>query len=297
MRPRCVGANKGVVREYPLRSSPPGPELGSLLEEVYGVYHRPEYIHPDPLEFPRMFDDPLDREIAALVSSSLAYGNVRAIRSSLSAVFCRMGSSPRRFVEFSSRGGLEGAFSGFRHRFTGDAELVDFLWALGRVVEGFGSLKACFLEGFNPADPDVFSALGAFTSKIAAFMRAGKNSLLPCPGSPSACKRLNLFLRWMVRHDEIDPGGWPEVPKSSLVVPLDVHMHAIGLRLGLIRRRSADRKAALEMTDALRNIDPNDPVRFDFSLTRIGMRRLLGRLTDAPCGTGRHDEDIPVGGL
>ncbi len=95
--------------------------------------------------------------------------------------------------------------------------------------------------------------------------------LLPSPGKGSACKRLNLFLRWMVRSDDVDPGGWSGVDAGKLIVPLDTHMHRMGLEVGLTRRKQADMQAALEVTRAFRTIAPEDPVRYDFALTRLGI--------------------------
>jgi uncharacterized protein (TIGR02757 family) len=249
--------------------------LRTFLEEVYGLYHRPEFITPDPLEFLPAYDDPLERELAGILASALAYGNVRVIVSSVSAVLDKMGPSPRGFITASSRRDLEETFRLFRHRFTTGYELSEFIHALGCVLRRFGSLENCFLNGYDPRDPDTVRALDAFACEIGCFMGRRKNSLLPTPSSGSACKRLHLFLRWMVRSDEVDPGGWSGVSRSRLVVPLDVHMHAIGLALGLTARRQADLKTALEMTRVFREIDPEDPVRFDFSLTRMGMRRAL----------------------
>ena len=101
-------------------------------------------------------------------------------------------------------------------------------------------------------------------------MRAG---LLPSPSAGSACKRLNLFLRWMVRQDNVDPGGWDSVSPAKLIIPLDTHMHRIGRRLGLTPRRQADLRTAIEITEGFRGICPSDPVRYDFALTRLGIRR------------------------
>jgi uncharacterized protein (TIGR02757 family) len=116
-------------------------------------------------------------------------------------------------------------------------------------------------------------ALSALAGEIAAPFRGACNSLVPLPERGSACKRLHLFLRWMVRQDRVDPGGWSDVPAAKLVAPLDIHMHRISCHLGLTRRKQADARAALEVTRAFRQISPNDPVRYDFALSRLGIRR------------------------
>ncbi|MCD6487215.1 MAG: TIGR02757 family protein, partial [Syntrophobacterales bacterium] len=99
------------------------------------------------------------------------------------------------------------------------------------------------------------------------------NSLLPSPAKGSACKRLNLFLRWMVRHDDVDPGGWDDISSSKLIIPLDTHMHRICLALGITKRKQADMKTALEITRSFQVMAPHDPVRYDFALTRLGIRK------------------------
>ena len=144
------------------------------------------------------------------------------------------------------------------------------LFSAKRVIERYGSLQACFAAGLN-GDDTVLPALSSFTKELA--LSGGlSNGLLPSPAGGSACKRLNLFLRWMVRRDDVDPGGWDGVPASKLIVPLDTHMHRIGLALGLTGRRQADLRTAAEITAAFRAIAPDDPVRYDFALTRLGIR-------------------------
>lgn len=118
----------------------------------------------------------------------------------------------------------------------------------------------------------VLPALDAFVTELTAVFEGKPVSLLPAPAKGSACKRLNLYLRWMVRKDNVDPGGWDGIPASRLVVPLDVHMHRISSSLGLTARKAADIKTAIEITRAFRKISPEDPVRYDFCLTRLGIR-------------------------
>lgn len=256
---------------------PTGEGLTGALEYIYGLYHRPQYIHPDPVEFPRGFEDPRDREIVAFVAASLAYGRVSQIHKSVAGAVAPMGKNPRSFIETCTRKGLQETYAGFRHRFTSGNELADLIWALACIIREHGCLEACFMEGYRPSHhEDTTEALGRFVGKLASRMAIRRSSLLPLPEAGSACKRLHLFLRWMVRSDAIDPGGWTGVKPCSLVVPLDAHMFAMGKALGMTRRRQADLKTALEITQALRKVDPDDPLRFDFSLTRLGMRRTAG---------------------
>ncbi len=238
---------------------------------LYRQYHRRELVHPDPLEFLYNYENVADREIVGLIASSLAYGNVRQILKSVSSALDRMGT-PYRFVTGSSRKSLVEAFRDFKHRFTTGEELATMLVGVKRVLESHGSLQSCFVDGLASEHETIIPTLSAFVRELSAVFDGRPRSLLPSPDRGSACKRLNLFLRWMVRRDEVDPGGWDDVPASKLIVPLDVHMHRISLQLGLTARKQADLKAACEITAAFRALEPDDPVRYDFCLTRLGIR-------------------------
>jgi uncharacterized protein (TIGR02757 family) len=250
--------------------SPPGAR--EKLEALYARYNDRRFVHPDPLEFLYRFDDPGDREIAGLVASCLAYGRVSQILKSVAFVLDRM-ESPRLFVQNISSPRRCLAFSGFRHRFTSGEELTAMLSGLAGILNRYGSLEACFRRGLRKSDDNVLPALALFVQEFS--MGAGRSafSLLPCPGKGSACKRLHLFLRWMVRRDAVDPGGWDSVPKSKLIVPLDTHMHRICGALRLRNRKQADGRTAVEITEAFKTIAPDDPVRYDFALTRLGILR------------------------
>ena len=240
-----------------------------MLEELYCRLNRRRYVHPDPLEFLYDYDDPSDREVVALVASSLAYGRVAQILKSVRCVLQRMGSQPFRFLRDASATSLRRDFAGFRHRFNTGEELAALLLGAKGVIERCGSLRGCFTAAMNGDDETVLPALSVFVKELAVG-RCGH--LLPDPARRSACKRLNLFLRWMVRSDAVDPGGWEAVSAAKLIVPLDTHMHRTALALGATRRKAADMRTALEITDAFRRIVPDDPVRYDFALTRLGIR-------------------------
>lgn len=241
------------------------------LEKLYSCYNRRDFVHPDPLEFLYRYPDPLDREIAGLIASSLAYGRVSHILKSVSLVLDGM-RSPSSFLKSASRKELRRAYRDFKHRFTTCGELSDMLWGIKRAIERHGSLQACFMAGFHPGDDTMLPALVAFVEELNAGGACGSNSLLPSPRKGSACKRLNLYLRWMVRRDDVDPGGWEGVPASRLIVPLDTHMYRFCRALGFTRRKQADMRAALEITEAFKAIAPEDPVRYDFAITRLGIR-------------------------
>ena len=252
--------NRGLPREL----------TRDFLDELYVRYNRRELIHPDPLEFLFHYEDPSDREIVGIVASTLANGRVAQILKSVSRVLDRMGPSPSRFLSDASLSLLLHTFEDFKHRFTTGEQLSALLFGVKQTIECYGSLERCFVKHMGSKDTSILPALAAFVEVL-----NGKNSgkmLLPSPRGGSGCKRLNLFLRWMVRCDAVDPGGWGSVSPTRLIVPLDTHMHRIGLATGFIERKQADLKTAIEMTEAFKAILPDDPVRYDFALTRLGIR-------------------------
>lgn len=248
-------------------------ELPRVLEAVYQDYHHPEYISPDPLEFLSEYPDKRDREVVGIIASSLALGRVTTIIGSVRSILDKL-PHPAASVASFSPAKLTRMFTGFRHRFYNTHSLVEFLSGVGRVIVQHGSLNGCFINALNRSGGVLIHALSIFADEI---NRGGtaRYPILPSPSKGSACKRLNLFLRWMIRKDMVDPGGWEGIPTSKLIVPLDTHMHQIGQILQLTSRKSADMRCALEITEGLARIDPEDPVRFDFSLTRLGIHPLL----------------------
>ena len=240
------------------------------LEYQYRAFHRRCFVSPDPLEVLYAYDDPRDQEVVGLVAGSLAYGNVKAILASVRRVLDRLGPQPARFVRDVAPSELGRVLADVKHRWTTGAHLAAMLAGAAAAMRAHGSLEACFLSGLSGRDETVVPAMGTFAASIRG--PGVPASLLPDPVRGSACKRLCLFLRWMVRRDEVDPGPWLRVPARLLVVPLDTHMHAIARTLGLTQRRSANLRTALEITRAFRSVCPEDPVRYDFSLTRLGIR-------------------------
>jgi uncharacterized protein (TIGR02757 family) len=243
------------------------------LEALYRRLNRREFVHPDPLEFLYDYDDPGDREIVAFVASCLAYGRVVQILKSVSSVLERMIPSPFLFLQDASPRTIKQTFSDFRHRFTSGQDLSAMLFGLKQVLEHHGSLNACFLSGLSEGDDTILPAMLVFTRALAESAHDRLDHLVPSPERGSACKRLNLFLRWMVRQDAVDPGGWQNVPQSKLIVPVDTHMHRISLLLGFTARKQANLRTAMEITDGFRAMAQEDPVKYDFSLTRLGIRR------------------------
>lgn len=243
----------------------------AVLEKIYEKYNRREFVHPDPLEFLYLYDDQRDREIVALIASSLAYGRVKQILRSVSQVLDSIGA-PAEFVSSASEADTKKLFGKFKHRFTTGAEVAALLSGIGRIIDGRGSLQDCFASFASLKDENVVPALNSFASELLRASNGKCETLIPDPQRGSACKRLNLFLRWMVRADDVDPGGWNRISPAKLVVPLDTHMHRIAYTHRLTDRKAADLKTALEITRAFAKFSPVDPVRYDFALTRPGIQ-------------------------
>ncbi|MBL7154298.1 MAG: TIGR02757 family protein [Phycisphaerae bacterium] len=252
--------------------------LGKVLEGLYEKYNRPELIKPDPLQFVYKYTDAADMEIVAFLAADLAYGRVQQIENSLTTLFALMGNSPYSFVcNFDEAGRRR--LSTFKHRFTTGDDISDLLTLLKHVLNRYGSIQELFLRGYSPAERNIVPALSKFCGSLCRMYAAehqgrfskGLKYLLASPERRSPCKRLNLFLRWMVRGDEVDAGLWKSVDKAHLVVPLDVHMGRLCRILGLYSQKTASLAAALKITESFLEINPKDPVKYDFALSRIGI--------------------------
>ncbi len=242
--------------------------LKAFLEGLYFVYNRRELVHPDPLVFLYEYDDPADREIAGLVASSLAYGRVAQILKSVEKILKPMGRHPHRFLLRNTRD-LNGLYGDFKHRFTTGEQMATLLDRTAEVLRehrSIGSfLGSCLQKGGSlPEGLNLFSR--GLEPKREGF------SLLTAPEDGSACKRLLLWLKWMVRRDDVDPGGWDVLSPRDLIMPTDTHIHNIARQLGLTQRKQADLKTALEITRGFAGIVPEDPTRYDFVLSRFGIR-------------------------
>lgn len=249
--------------------------LQRALEQLYSFYHRREYVHPDPLEFVWRYEDSADREIAGLIAACLAYGRVAQILRNVQTALAPMGPSPARWLQGATPGRIRAVCSGFRHRFTGEDDLACLYRSIQAALHAHGSLHACFSHHLRPGATDTYEALNGFVQELTAYGFPKSNYLLPIPERGSACKRLHLYLRWMVRRDDVDPGGWHTVAPALLITPLDTHMHKVARGLNLVTRGQADLAAARELTAVFRQWCPDDPLRYDFVLTRLGIRNEL----------------------
>ncbi len=249
------------------------------LENLYQRFNRRKFIHPDPLEFLFHFPDPRDREIVGLIAASLAYGRVWQILDSINKCLEKIGPHPRSFLEHTTEHALMKAFENFQYRFTKGAEMSRFMVGIKRALERHGSIEALFSIGASSTTgPEAtIKRLKAATDELLCLSELPRSHLLPDPAKKSACKRPFLFLRWMVRQDQVDPGGWKTIKAPDLVIPLDTHMHHIAFALGFTTKKRPSLSAALEITKAFSRLAPEDPVRYDFVLTRFGIRDELSR--------------------
>ncbi|MDO5116481.1 MAG: TIGR02757 family protein [Synergistaceae bacterium] len=240
-----------------------------IFEKIYDDYNRRIYVSPDPLQFLYDYEDTVDREVAGIIASGLAYGRVAQILKSVKKVLDALGQHPAEHLKESSLDDHRAALCGFVHRFTDCDEMCLFLAAVGEALRSHGSLEALFLSGY---DGDMREGMENFAAAICRCAGRDRLYLLPRPSKGSACKRMALFLRWMVRCDEVDPGGWRNISPADLQIPLDTHMFNISSTLGLCSSKSANGKAAAEITENFKDISPDDPVKYDFALTRYGIR-------------------------
>ncbi len=241
------------------------------LEKTYREFNKPEFIHPDPLEFVWRYKNRSDREISGLIAACLAYGNVTQILKSVEKVLGPMGPSPAAWLKKSDKALIKKTFTAFKHRFTTGAEMAVFLTNIKQAMAKHGSLENLFLLGYAPKAATVEEAIYKFVNAFNALGCAP--SLTPCPEHKSSFKRINLYLRWMARRDAVDPGVWTRISPSRLIIPLDTHMRQVSMGMGITKRKDTSMKTAAEITAFFRRIEPADPVKYDFALTRAGIRR------------------------
>ncbi len=246
-------------------------ELQVPLNDLYAHYNQRCYVDPDPLVPLYDYADPRDQEIVGLITASLAFGNVKQILKSIAIVLHALPEPARALPNLTDRE-LNACLAGFRHRYVTGVEMASLLTGAGALLREHGTLGNAFAAMDDPESPTILPGLTRFVHALRDKGNLKKNYLLPDPALGSACKRWFMYLRWMVRNDAVDLGLWPELGANRLIIPVDTHMHRVALGLGLTRRNSADLKTALEITQAFKVVCPEDPVRYDFCLTRLGIR-------------------------
>lgn len=249
-------------------------ELKRFLDAKVEEYNQPGFIEDDPIVIPHAYQSKEDIEITAFWASMLAWGQRKTIINKCQALFEMMDNAPYQFIVHHSEADLK-PFLSFKHRTFNDIDTLYFIHALNRIYTSLGSLEKAFTLGLNENDEDIGQALiqfhDYFFSSEDAPNRTRKH--IATPKRKSACKRLNMFLRWMVREDSagVDFGLWNSIAPSQLVCPCDLHVERVARNLGLISRKQTDWQMAIELTQALKRFDPNDPVKYDFALFGLGI--------------------------
>jgi uncharacterized protein (TIGR02757 family) len=269
--------------------------LKPTLDRLYAEFNYPDSA-TDPIQIVRRFARPDDREVVGFVAASLAFGRVMSVLQSIERVLAIMGPRPAAYVRAFDPLRARASFAPVVHRWTRGPDLVALVWLLKQMIDRSGSIEGFLAESYDRDSADIEAALDSFSSRALAFdvrpaygrmpKRPGVCYFFPRPSAGSGCKRLNLFLRWMVRHDALDLGVWTRIPPSKLIVPLDTHVIRVGRCLRLTQYTSPGWRMARDITASLRRLDPEDPVKYDFALCHIGMMNACGfnrAQADAQC--------------
>jgi len=287
----------------------PSSSLRALRDRLDRLYRTFDHVESatDPVHIVRRYRSPDDREIVGFCAAGLAFGRVASVLASIEALLAVMGPSPAAFVRRFDAATDGRRLRPVGHRWIRGRDLVALMLILRCMLQEAGSIEQFFIAGDDPASPDIGPALDAFSARALqtdlrpaygsrgagpfrlrqgfgglaearsakavgpAGTRPGVCYFFPRPSAGSACKRLNMYLRWMVRSDEVDLGLWREVPTSMLVIPLDFHVSRLARELGLTERKADDWRTAEEITDHLREFDPDDPAKYDFAIFGMGV--------------------------
>ncbi|HOI29960.1 MAG TPA: TIGR02757 family protein [Melioribacteraceae bacterium] len=253
--------------------------LKEKLDFYYELFDRSR-ISPDPLEFPHRYNNPSDIEISGLISSVFAYGNIKQIISILEKLNAIMSGSPYSFVLNYDKNLGCSFFNLLKHRFYSGDDISRLFLALNNIYNKYESLESFFMAGHTGDSIDIKERLSVFSGNMTGIMSKGKSVsygirfMFPDPMKGSGCKRVNLFLRWMVRKDDLDFGIWKRIPASKLIIPVDTHVARICQKLKLTGKKNISWLMAEEITGKLSKFDPDDPVKYDFAICHIGMRKM-----------------------
>ncbi|MEJ2696009.1 MAG: TIGR02757 family protein [Candidatus Sulfobium sp.] len=258
--------------------------MKEVLERFYRDFDFRERMRHDPIEFPHRYVSSADIEAAGFISSCFAYGKVELFRAVLETIFSKMGESPFEFLAGFNLKRDGGRFGGLKYRFNENADILCLFFLLHEILKKEGSLMNAFRRHYSEDDRDIRRGLTGFIGELLGgntspvygtdIRPRGLRQFLSSPAHGSTCKRANLFLRWMVRDRDIDFGIWDGIPKNKLIIPLDTHIARISRCLGFTERKSQDWKTAVEITESLKGLDPEDPLKYDFALCHHGISGL-----------------------
>lgn len=275
------------------------PVLRASLDRLYAEFNVQDSV-ADPVWRVRRYTRPDDREVVGFIAAALAFGRVQSVLNSIDGMLQVMGPSPAAFTRSFDPRRHRDVFAHLVHRWTNGADFAALVWILHQMIERSGSIENFFVEGLPPDAVDVGEALQSFSTRALALdvsavygrkrPKPGVAYFFSKPSSGGACKRLNLFLRWMVREDRVDLGVWKKIKPGQLIIPLDTHVIRLGQCLRLTSLKSPGWRMAADITKSLRAIDPVDPVKFDFSICHVGMMNACG------FGKTQGDSQCPLKG-
>lgn len=254
--------------------------LKQKLEYHYKAFDKSR-LEPDPLQFLHLFSNKKDIEIIGFIASVFAYGNVRQIENTMRKLLIIIKGSPYAYIKNYNLNKDAKELANIKHRFYSEDDIHKFFYVLSNQIKIYSSLENIFLKGYKSSDKNVKNGINNFSSHfLDAFydtfgnISNGIKFMFPLPEKGSACKRMNLFLRWMIREDELDFGLWKEIPKNKLIIPVDTHIARICKSLKLTRKKNVSWQMAEEITSNLSKFDKLDPVKYDFAICHIGIRKL-----------------------
>ena len=248
--------------------------LKQFLDEKVEQYNVPGFITNDPVSIPHLFSKKQDIEIAGFFAAILAWGQRKTIISKCKELFARMDQAPYDFILNHREDDLK-ALLGFKHRTFNEVDTLYFIHFFRWFYSNHESLEEAFLVGQTNRVDSMESILIQFHNYFFGLEDAPSRTRkhIATPARKAACKRINMYLRWMVRSDDrgVDFGLWKKISPNQLICPCDLHVDRVARKLGLIRRTQTDWLTALELTERLREFDPNDPVKYDFALFGLGI--------------------------
>ena len=252
--------------------------LKQKLEYHYRAFNKNDF-PDDPIKFPHRFNTFEDIEIAALISSTFAFGSIKQINNSLEKLFKILEEKPFDFVLSYNYKKDRKIFQELKHRFISSNDIAVLFYALHKIYSVDETLKKFFSLYYLEEDKNLKEAISFFSEHMnELFNQVSKSShglkfMFPNPQNDSACKRMNLFLRWMIRRDNLDFGIWDDIPTSKLVIPVDTHIAAVAKKLKLTKQKLINWKMAEEITESLKKFDSKDPVKYDFSICHIDINK------------------------
>jgi uncharacterized protein (TIGR02757 family) len=248
--------------------------IKDFLDEKVAQFNRPNFIELDPISIPHRFSKKQDIEIAGFFAAILAWGQRKTILNKCNELLVCMDNAPHDFMVNHTDGDLK-AVLGFKHRTFNEVDALYFIHFLSWFYRHEDSLEKAFLIGHTGAIDSMESILIQFQQHFFSLEDAPSRTKkhISSPATRSACKRINMYLRWMVRQDEqgVDFGIWKQISPAQLICPCDLHVDRVGRKLGLITRKQTDWYTAVELTQVLRSFDPLDPVKYDFALFGLGV--------------------------